>query len=40
VSADRLPLGIDPAMLAGLGAQHGGSTTAIVVNLPGESSCC
>ncbi|MGT2500012.1 hypothetical protein ACVOMS_02520 [Bradyrhizobium guangxiense] len=40
MSADRLPLGIDPAMLAGLGAQYGGSTTAIVVNLPGESSSC
>lgn len=38
MSADRLSLGIDPAMLAGLGAQYGGSITAIVVNLPGESS--
>lgn len=38
MSADRLSLGIDPAMLAGLGAQYGGSIAAIVVNLPGESS--
>ena len=41
-----ITFGLDPIgaliMLAGIyyGAQYGGSTTAILVNIPGEATCC